>query len=236
MSASPVWKIFLALSLLLLELGGEGRLYAQNVHTDTVFVTRMVRVPNYSDRQMLFALRTNFLAIPLANLGIEVPLDRRWSIGADIYYPWIRRPGHAEGVDRNGVCNELLAADVELRYWFPRKGMQGGQRLLGHSIGFYGATGMYDFERNWSGIQGEFYDIGLDYLFAVPLFRGRMHLEAEMGLGCIWSKARPYDCLEPGGVIYHRKGVTRKTTWVGPTRAQISLVVPIYISKKGRGR
>ena len=156
MSASPVWKLFLALSLLLLELGGEGRLYAQNGHTDTVYITRMVRVPDYSDRQMLFALRTNFLAIPLANLGIEVPLDRRWSIGADIYYPWIRRPGHAEGVDRNGVCNELLAADVELRYWFPRKGMQGGQRLLGHSIGFYGATGMYDFERNWSGIQGEF--------------------------------------------------------------------------------
>ena len=114
--------------------------------------------------------------------------------------------------------------------------MQGGQRLLGPSIGFYGATGMYDFERNWSGIQGEFYDIGVDYLFAVPLFRGRMHMEAEMGFGCIWSKARPYDCLEPGGVIYHRKGVTRKTTWVGPTRAQISLVVPIYISKKGRGR
>ena len=115
MSASPVWKLFLALSLLLLELGGEGCLYAQNGHTDTVYITRMVRVPDYSDRQMLFALRTNFLAIPLANLGIEVPLDRRWSIGADIYYPWIRRPGHAEGVDRNGVCNELLAADVELR-------------------------------------------------------------------------------------------------------------------------
>ena len=32
------------------------------------------------------------------------------------------------------LTDELMAADVELRYWFPRKGMQGGQRLLGHSI------------------------------------------------------------------------------------------------------
>lgn len=253
MSVSPVWKILLVVSLLLLEPGGS-RLYAQAGKTDTVYVTRTVRDtvyievtpsapkrkkpagPDYSDRRMLFALRTNFLAIPLANLGIEVPLDRRWSVGADIYYPWIWRRGHASGVDQNGVCNELMAADVELRYWFPRKDIQGGQRLLGHSIGCYGAAGQYDFERNWSGLQGEFYDVGLDYLYAAPLFRGRIHLEAEIGFGFIWSTARPYDCLEPGGVLYHRKGITRKTTWIGPTRAQISLVVPIYSRKKGEAR
>ena len=169
--------------------------------TDTVYISRTVRDtvyiditpamplewapagPDYSDRRMLFALRTNVLAIPFANAGIEIPLGRRWSVGADIYYPWIWRPGHADGVDKTGVCNELMAADVELRYWFPRKDMQAGQRLLGHSIGVYGAAGHYDFERNWSGLQGEFYDVGLDYLYAAPIFRGRMHLEFELGLG-----------------------------------------------------
>lgn len=218
--------------------------------TDTVYISRTVRDtvyiditpqpqewkpsgPDYSDRRMLFALRTNVLAVPFANAGIEIPLGRRWSVGADIYYPWIWRPGHAKGVDDNGVCNELMAADLELRYWFPRKDMQAGQRLLGHSIGLYGAAGHYDFERNWSGLQGEFYNVGLDYLYAVPIFQGRMHLEFELGLGYIWSEARPYDCMEPGGVLYHRKGVTQHFSWIGPTRAQFSLVVPIYTRKKG---
>ena len=63
-----------------------------------------------------------------------------------------------------------------------------------------------------------------------------MHLEAELGLGYIWSTARPYDCFEPGGMIYHRKGVTQKTTWIGPTRVQLSLVFPIYTLRKGGKR
>ena len=192
--------------------------------------------PEFTGRRMLFALRTNVLAIPFMNLGVEVPLGRRWSVGADVYYPWLGRPGHAGGVDMTGVCNELTAADVEVRYWFPRKDMQGGQRLLGHSIGLYGAAGYYDFERDWSGHQGEFFNVGLDYLYAAPIFRGRMHLEAELGLGYIWSTARPYDCFEPGGNIYHRKGVTQNTTWVGPTRVQLSLVFPIYTRRKGGER
>ena len=76
-------------------------------------------------------------------------------------------------------------------------------------------------------------DVGLDYLWSAPLFGGRMHLELELGVGYIWSLSRPYDCLSPGDKIYHRKGVTQQTTWFGPTRAQISLVVPIY-SKGGK--
>ena len=248
------FKILWVAPLLLLGLLGEGQSYAQDIRTDTVYVTQVIRDtvyipitpsaskerksigPDYSDRRMLFALRTNILAVPLANLGIEVPLGPRWSIGSDIYYPWIWRPGHAEGVDRKGNCNELMAADLELRYWFPRKGRKDGQRLVGYSIGLYGAAGQYDFERDWSGYQGEFYNTGLDFLYATPVFRGRMRLEMELGLGLIWSAARPYDCLEPGGVIYHRKGVTRKVMWLGPTRAQFSLTVPIYAGKKGGAR
>lgn len=194
------------------------------------------RIPDYSNRRLLLALRTNMFAIPFMNLGVEVPLGRRWSLGADLYYPWLWRSGHAAGVDETGVCNELMAMDIELRYWFPRKDMQFGQRLLGHSLGIYGATGHYDFERNWSGFQGEFYNVGLDYLYAAPIFRGRMHLEFEIGFGYIGSTARPYDCLDPGGVIYHRKGVTQNFSWIGPTRAQCSLVVPIYTHKKGGAR
>jgi len=222
---------------------------------DTVYITRTVRdtvfvditpapvfeapaapADPFANRRLLFALRTNVLAIPLANAGVEVPLGRRVSMGADVYYPWIWRPGHKNGIDKDGSCNELMAADVELRYWFPKKDLQPGRRLLGHSIGLYGMAGYFDFERDWSGQQGEFCGFGLDYLWAAPIFGGHMHVELELGLGCLWAESRPYDCLVPGGVIYHRPGITNKTFWVGPTRAQFSLVIPIYSRKRGGAR
>lgn len=249
---NPILTTLWIVSFLLLpELLGEGRLYAQDIRKDTVYVTQIVRDTVYipvtssatkerktvgpanSGRRMLFALRTNILAIPFLNLGIEVPLGPRWSIGSDIYYPWFGSPDRASGVDKTGVCNELLAADLELRYWFPRRDHKKGQRLMGCSIGLYGAAGLYDFERNWSGFQGEFYNAGVDFLYAAPVFRGRMRLELEIGLGYIWSAARPYECLEPGGVVYGREGVKKYIRWVGPTRAQASLVLPIYTRKKG---
>ena len=251
---NPVLTILWIVSFLLLDLLGEGRSYAQNTQVDTVYITQVVRdtvyipiapsaskerkatIPDYSDSRMLVALRTNILAIPFMNLGVEVPMGPRWSIGTDIYYPWIGRSGHASGVDNTGVCNELLAADVELRYWFPRRNEKEGERLLGCSVGIYGAAGLYDFEHDWSGYQGEFYNAGLDFLYAAPIFKDRMRLEFEIGLGYIWSSARPYDCPDPGGPIYHRKGVTKRVSWIGPTRAQISLSLPIRVRKKEGGR
>lgn len=192
--------------------------------------------PYTEGKKMLFALRTNMLAIPLANVGVEVPLGRHFSLGADYYYPWIWRPHHAEGLDYSGSSTELLALDVETRYWFPRAKSTPSQRLLGHSIGAYAAVGYYDFERNASGYQGEFYNIGLDYLFAVPLWEGLLHLEFELGVGYIRSVARPYDNYQEGGKCFRRPGVQQYVNWWGPTRAQLSLVVPLYVRKKGGAR
>lgn len=218
-------------------------LYLQQSIIDTVYVQTQIPVIiegnargrkdyNLDGKKMLMALRTNLLAVPLANIGMEIPLGERWSVGADWYYPWLWRRNHGEGLDYQGVCFELLAGDAEIRYWFPRKGKKAQQRLLGHSIGVYGAGGYYDFERNWTGHQGWFYNIGVDYLFAMPIFRGRMHLEFELGVGYIYSPSQPYDTFVAGDKAYRRAGVTQFTRWFGPTRAQISLVVPIYVKKK----
>ena len=221
---------------------------ADTVHiVDTVFVPVPVPVPSVpesaprkvrdlSGRKMLFALRTNALAIPLANIGLEVPLGRHFSIGADWYYPWIWRPRHGEGVDYGGSATELLALDLEARYWFGSRSALPQQRLLGHSIGLYAAGGYYDFERKASGHQGEFYNVGIDYLFAFPLWGGRLHMEVELGIGFIHSLAQPYDNFEQGGKCYRRRGIRQDVNWFGPTRAQLSLVVPIYIHSKGGAR
>ena len=225
--------------------------YVYKTVVDTVYVTtgaealtpEMVRAyeqerrkANLTGKNMLFAFRTNALAIPLANVGLEVPLGKRWSLAVDYYYPWLLRPNHATGLDYSGRCFELQALDVEGRFWFaPRKDKQSAQRLLGHSVGIYAAAGQYDFELDFSGHQGEFYNVGVDYLYACPVFGGRLHMEFELGIGYIYSPAQPYDTFEAGGKAFRRKGVTQYARWFGPTRAQVSLVWPIYVNAKKGG-
>lgn len=170
------------------------------------------------------AVRTNILAIPFLNFGIEVPVAKNWSVGADYYYPWIWRGRNMK------TCNQLMALDIEGRYWFTDHDLPEDVRLLGHSVGLYAGAGYYDFERNWCGHQGEFFNVGVDYLYAMPLLRGRLHLEFELGIGYIHSKARPYDIIQDTGYI--RNGVYEKINWFGPTRAQVSVVLPIYVTKE----
>ena len=189
--------------------------------------------PAQNQTRTAIAFRTNFLAIPLLNAGIELPLGKDFSVGADIYYPWFWRKGQKDGVDYTGTCTQLLAADLDLRYWFGRAHQRNGQ-LLGHSVGIYAAGGYYDIERNWTGNQGQFINIGVDYLFAAPIFKGRLNLEFELGLGYIYSPAQPYDCFEEGGKCYRRESITQYIKWYGPTRAQVSLVLPIHPKKGGK--
>jgi hypothetical protein len=222
------------------------------VQHDTVYVDRpvevLVAVPcdtivpvkklDLSGRKMIFAIRTNFAMIPLTNIGIEIPIGEHFSIGADWYSPWIWREHQNWGLnsvapdkdrDSRGWCFEFQAADVEVRYWFKNTRKLPEQRLLGHSIGIYGAMGHYDFERNWTGYQGEFWNVGLDYLYAWPICRGKLHMEVELGLGFIHSMNTPYECLVQGDVCYRIPGPRRAVDWFGPTRVQFSLVLPIYV-------
>lgn len=226
-------------------------LYVTKTERDTVFVAgepselsdeelhdilRQRRDYDISGKKFLLALRTNVLAVPFANVGIEVPIGENWSVGADWYSPWIWREKHNKDIDMNGWCFEFQAADIEARYWFHNSRKKPQARLLGHSLGAYAAVGHYDFEQDWSGHQGEFWNAGVDYLYAAPIFGGRMHLEFELGVGYIYSDAQPYDCFIAGEKCFRQKGVTKKIRWFGPTRAQVSLVLPIYVNNKKGGK
>jgi hypothetical protein len=188
-------------------------------------------------KKMIVAFRTNFAMIPLTNVGVEVPLSEHWSIGADWYSPWIWRKYHdpfnlyhKEDYDAWGWCFQFQAADIEARYWFTNHNKKPEQRLLGHSIGLYAAAGHYDFEWSQDGYQGEFYNAGIDYLYAWPIFKGKMHMEVELGLGCIYSTNQAYENIVLDDVCYRIPGERKIVPWIGPTRAQFSLVLPIYVN------
>lgn len=171
----------------------------------------------------IFYLRTNLLA-PLSNFGAAYCINDRWSIEADYYFPWFRRnPDH-----RN--CFQILGWNLGGRYWFGKDRTR-EDRLEGHSVGANIAAGYYDFEKDFVGDQGEFVQVGVDYLYSLPVWKDRLHLEFSLGLGYIYSHVKPYDVFEDGGKAY-KTGYTENFHWLGPTKATVSLVVPIKVARR----
>ena len=171
-------------------------------------------------RYPVVALRSN-LMVPALNFGVEVPIGTNWSVGADYYYPWVWPKRD------NKNCFELLAWGIEGRYWFG-KSRTVFDRLQGHSLGLYSYMGYYDFERNFHGHQGEFANVGLDYTYAMSVGKRKsVHFEFSLGLGFIYSQARKYTVIEANGPLISDK-ITKTVVFFGPTKANISLVVPIF--------
>ena len=171
-------------------------------------------------RKPVFAFRTNLL-VPALNVGFEVPIGNHFSIGVDYYYPWVWPKKD------NKHCFELLAWGVDFRYWFGRHRTV-YDRLQGHALGLYGYMGYYDFEYNFHGHQGEFANIGLEYTYAMAVGKKKqVHFEFSLGVGCIYSVARKYTVVDAYSPLISDK-ITKNVMFIGPTKANISLVVPIF--------
>lgn len=170
-------------------------------------------------RRLVVALRNNLLLLPF-NIGIEIPAGNRWSVGLDYYFPWFWPAG------RNRRSFEMLSWEVEGRYWFGRNRTE-ADRLTGHSMALYAGFGYYDFQRNYKGHQGEYMNIGIDYCYAIPVAKGKLHFEFSVGVGYIYSWARPYTVHNDYGQLISNRQ-KKHIGWIGPTKANISLVVPIY--------
>ena len=178
-------------------------------------------------KKMIMAARTNLLT-PGMSVGVEFPIKDNWSVGIDYMYPWILPKS-------NKWCLELIGGFIEAKYWFPGKKYQWNrtERLQGHAIGVYGGLGYYDFQQKDDGLQGEYIDFGVDYTFAMPVANGKLRMEFNIGVGFIRSWYRPYymssdyeDLIKEPGILYNT------TNFIGPTRAGVSLVVPIVVKTK----
>ena len=179
--------------------------------------------------KLAVAARSNVL-LPFANIGLEVPLGNRWSLGADHYYPWLWRYWPTRS---NKYCSELMWEKLELRYWFGRDHRPGeknyGRRLLGHSLAAAGGAGYFDFERDWHGHQGEFWFAGLDYMYAASIWNGRCHVELNLGMGYMDRTQRAYNVYVDGGKLFfdREEGETRHH-YFGPINAGVTLAFPLY--------
>ena len=182
---------------------------------------------NLESQEMIMALRTNFIA-PGQNIGIEIPIGDRWSIAMEHWYPWF--------VSKNNRwCTEQMAWFLEGRYWLPGKkyAWTDTQKLMGHAFGVYLAGGYYDYQVKTHGKQGEYFNIGVDYTFALPIAQHRLRLEFNIGVGFIYNQYRPYKPSTDFEDLIKDPGIKYKTSnFFGPTRGGVSLIVPIMVKRQ----
>ena len=196
------------------------------LHTTTALLLLLAPTAGRSQQASLPSLRTNLL-LPLLNVGAEQPIGNRFSVGADIYWPWIPR------ADSHKHCFQAFGIGVEGRYWLGSD-RSSENRLLGHSVGAFAMSGYYDWERNYSGYQGDFVMGGVDYLYAKPIFKGKLHLELSFGIGYFYSRATHYEVFQEGGRGYREKDYRRIFQYFGPLKASVALVLPLRLVFKGK--
>lgn len=170
-----------------------------------------------------FATKTNLLfdAVGAVNVGLEIPVNNSWSVDLGWTFPWYLSKEW-------DWCYQLLWGDVEVRRWLGER--TSDNRLMGHFVGLYAGGGLYDFQwRSTDGYQGEFFiAAGISYGYSMKL-NNNWNLEFEIGLGYLQSDYRHYFHITDaqGEEILIRDNVSGRFGYWGPTKAKVSLVIPI---------
>lgn len=168
------------------------------------------------------ALKTNLLydALALPNIGAEFYLGKNISIVGNWLYGWWDK-------DNRHRYWRAYGGDIALRWWFGKRAE--AKPLTGHHLGIYGGIVTYDFEfggKGWmGGLPGRsLWDrsnrfAGIEYGYSLPVAR-RLNIDFTVGLGYFGGKYIKY---VPRGNKYEWRS-THNLTWIGPTKAEVSLV------------
>ena len=193
------------------------------------------------DTKTIFALKTNMLydALSWLNYSIEVPFGGdKFSVLAYHQFPWWRW-----GQSKNEYCIRFLGVGAESRWWFkpqPRPAslkLKKRDCLVGHYVGVYGESGKYDFERKTDiCYQGEYWSVGVSYGFSFPISKW-LNLELSLSGGYASIAYRGYTPSADYSVLWRDNNKIGRWHYLGPTKLQVSLVVPIIINvRKGGSR
>lgn len=233
-----------------------GQMYMQDANgqmymRDTVYVNQYTIINNYINnkyqiiwtendsimRHPRYALKTNLLfdVATFLNGEIEVPIGKRWSLMAEVTWPWWLQKSH------NKWCVEMGEVGLEGRYWFhswkrhstyQKWCEERNMPLVGFFMGAYVNAAYYDFQLHRDrGTQGEFVGAGLTFGYSRLLSR-HWRMEFSLGVGASANQYRKYHIddnteAEPDRDQHlwrdTKKGEDLKKLWIGPTKAKISL-------------
>ncbi len=178
------------------------------------------------EEKEIFVLKTNLLydAATALNAAVEYPIGKKFSIMAEDIFPWWNW-----GPNGNKYCFQLWEMGIEPRWWFKSE-----SPLLGHFIGIYGKSAKYDFQNDTQFCyQGEYWSTGISYGYAMPI-GNIFRLEFQLSAGYMHSDYRHYQPSENYDRLYQDKYKTGTFSYFGPTKVQVSLVLPINVSKGKR--
>ena len=184
------------------------------------------------ERKTILALKSNLLydALTLLNYSVEVPLSERFSALVYHQFPWWRW-----GEGNNKYCIRFLSIGTEARWWFKPGDKQRRDRLTGHFLGIYAESGKWDFEWKRSIChQGEHWSTGLSYGYAMPIGK-RLNLEFSVSFGYASIPYRRYTPSDDYTILWREPDGEGRRHYFGPTKAQISLSIPITITTKKKG-
>lgn len=178
----------------------------------------------------VFALKTNMLydAALVPNLGVEFYLGKQWSIATNWHYAWW---------NNNTWFWRTYGGELDVRKWLGSAAKE--RPLTGHHLGIYGQVLAYDFMIGdhgfMSGNAGEHafikpsYAFGLEYGYSLPIAK-RLNIDFVLGLGYQGGVYNEYYLMDDH-YVWH---ATKKRHFIGPTKAEISLVWLLGpVNKKG---
>lgn len=156
----------------------------------------------------------------IPNIGVEFYLGSGYSIDANWGYAWWKSdPAH--------WYYRVYGGDVSVRRWFGREAKE--KPLTGHHIGIYGQMLTYDFAFGGLGQIGGVpggaiwdranYGVGLEYGYSLPIAK-RFNLDFTLGAGYFGGEYQEY-LPEDNCYVWQ---ATKRRHWIGPTKAEISLV------------
>ena len=188
-------------------------------------------------RNTIVALKTNLLydALTLLNYSVEVPIGKHFSALLYHQVPW-----WTWGQNNHEYCIRFMSLGTEAKWWFWR-GVESANRrdkLTGHYLGVYAESGKWDFQWKRSiCTQGEHWSVGLSYGYAMPIGK-YFNLEFSLSVGYASIPYRGYIPNEDYSVLWRDASRQGRWNYFGPTKAQVSLVVPITMKsrKKGGGK
>ena len=159
------------------------------------------------------AVRNNMLldAVAVPNIGLEVAVSKHLSLEADWMYAWW---------NPNATFYwRVYGGDACLR-WYPWASHR-NRPFTGQHLGVYGGIVTYDFEIGERGYMGERWSwfTGLEYGWSVPVTK-RLNIDLAVGVGYMGGEYKAYD-YEEGYYVWK---YTARRNWMGPTKADVSLV------------
>lgn len=232
----PLVGVYAQSGMSMLHSGTSQRRLTTLPYINAGFILRFGKPQIYlGDYLPSFALKTNLLfdLATALNFEIEFPIYNKFSVAAEWIFPWWTLDNHTVNSKRSRL--QILNGNLEARYWFGNRNNKG--LLNGWFAGVYGGGGLYDVEWKGKGVQGEFFiAAGLSGGYSHRIARN-VSLEYSLGVGILSTDYRSYKahfCEDDNWyAIRDKRG---RYTWIGPTKAKVSLVWMINEFKKKGGR